>query len=112
MLRQSDEVKDPQRLVAGRVEHNVATTLSLALERLDELIEPTGVDELELREVELVGFPPIRGGLLIDGRSLSFVRTRVPSVRIDGLYGDLRGRFHAAWSCSSDLAARLTSTAS
>lgn len=28
------------------------TTLSLALERLDELIEPTGVDELELREVE------------------------------------------------------------
>jgi len=30
------------------VEHNVATTLSLALERLYELIEPTGVDELEL----------------------------------------------------------------
>jgi hypothetical protein len=38
-----------------------------------------------------MGFPPIRGGLLIDGRSLSFVRTRVPSVRLDGLSGDLRG---------------------
>ncbi len=45
-----------------------------------------------------VGFPPFRGGFRIDGGSLSFVGTVMPSDRSEGVCGDLRGWFHAALS--------------
>jgi hypothetical protein len=56
-----------------------------------------------------VGFPPFRGGFGIDGCSLSFVGTVMPSDRSEGVSGDLRGWFHAA---SARWAARTARTSS